>query len=148
MAIIEAANYQEEANELATKPEVIAAAIDLVLNEVDLDLDAHEGMMSARELLHSVGIDGSYIGAAARAIKTAKANLEKLPELPQDDVNMAQAVAVSIYVDQPEIETIPVFYSNILEILRTVEANRPTPNPLASVKCVLDYHKVVVSMES
>ena len=59
MTIIESADYGIEARNLAQKKEVIAAALELKLRDVDFDFDSHSGMMGARDVLHKMGITPS-----------------------------------------------------------------------------------------
>lgn len=144
MTIIESADYQVEAEELSHKVEVEAAAIDLVLNEVDLDLSSHEGMMTTRELLANQGIHGSYIGAAGRAIQIAKDRIRGEQRLNPTNERMAHSVAVNIYVTQPNIEKIDMIYPNILEILKTLRAEiHDLTAPLKAVRTVIEFHQVV-----
>lgn len=151
MAIIEAENYGIEAEELSRRVEVEAAAIDLILNEVDIDLESFEGMSSANALLSTQEIQGTYIGAAGRSIKLAKERLLAADRLLLAPEQYAHSIAVQIYVNQPDVAAIQPIYPNILEILKSVysaEGTSVTNNPLVSVRTVIDFHKTIVDTES
>lgn len=149
MTIIESADYQVEAEELSHKVEVEAAAVDLIINEVALDLASHEGMMTARELLANQGIHGSYIGAAGRAIQIAKDRIVSEGRLNPTNERMAHSLAVNIFVRQPEVKAIQPLYENILEILKSLYAeNESLATPLKSLQTVIDFHARVYDAET
>lgn len=149
MAIIESPTYNLEAEELSHRVEVEAAAADLILNEADLDLQSHSGMLAVRDLLAQNNIHSSFIGGGARAVGIAKERLLGEDRLTPKDASMAHSLAVNVYVRQPEVKAIQPIYPNILEILKSLYAeNESLATPLKSLQTVIDFHTRVYDAET
>lgn len=149
MAIIESPTYNLEAEELSRRVEVEAAAADLILNEVDLDLKSHAGMLAVRDVLARNGIHSSYIGGGARAVDIAMSRFLSEGRLIPRDENVAHSLAVNIFVRQPEVKAIQPLYENILEILKSLYAeNESLATPLKSLQTVIDFHARVYDAET
>lgn len=148
-AIIESKRYADEANELAKHPVVVAAAADMILNDVEFDPNSFEFMQSANNLLSQHDLAGGSIGGAARAIGVAHEKLlkDRAVELNPTHQSAAHAVAVSIYVAQPDVKKIEALHHNILEIFSAVNSVHVTPNPIASFEEVARFFLVVRDSE-
>lgn len=144
-AIIESERYANEAQKLAKNPVVIAAAVDLILNDVDFDPTTFESMQNANSLLTEHDLTGESVGGAARAIGLARHELEanSVASLPPRDLQAAHAVAVNVYVHQPEVKEIEPLHHNILEILSAVDSVHGTPDPVASFREVAKHFLIV-----
>lgn len=143
MSIIESADYDVEARDLAQKKEVIAAALELKIREVDFDFDSHAGMMGARDVLQRMGITPSYIGGASRSIKYAYESINEHAgdEIEDTDRRMLQGIAVNLFVSNPDHPELDPNTPNLTAILDMMEANNvSTSNSLEAVKYVIEQY--------